>query len=296
MTYEPVHALCSHWPDNTHTVLITVPSCRHSTRVSWQLLSGVQLVFQWWLLLTNFSLVIKVKLSIFICKTNTHKRLLLTMSIHSQHPLMQHFPAAGILHVSKTVSTSCMLISLSYTLQTADLARGQTQTADNDRCVSVWVCCFLHVCQQKKGKGQLSGAACHARQIGGKGSWSWKRILSSSIARRKDEKQRHMDSNCVAEILHITILSLTHKLKPNKTKFTIKNILCTILTSLPVNVQQYLVLSCTWNSTLFHCQQCHKTGFFSGKEQYKEHAGSHLASSNSFDVLGNIGIGFLAWR
>ena len=63
----------------THTVLITVASCQQHTQVRWQLLSGVQLVLSWRPLLTNVSLVVQVKLSIFICKANTHGRWLLTL-------------------------------------------------------------------------------------------------------------------------------------------------------------------------------------------------------------------------
>lgn len=50
-----------------------------------------------------------------------------------------------------------VLISLSPTLLTAEPAKRQTQTADNGRCVLVFVC-VSYVCQQKAGKGQLSGA------------------------------------------------------------------------------------------------------------------------------------------
>ena len=112
--------------------------------------------------------------------THTHKGLLPAILIH---PSMQHFPCSWRLTCQQ--NSSARLLWWSHclcTLQTADLAR-QTQITDNGRCVflPVWFF-FLHVCQQKTGKGQL-------KEEWGKGSRSWSRIWCSNTGKRK-EKQR----------------------------------------------------------------------------------------------------------
>lgn len=71
----------------------------------------------------------------------------------------KHQPPESILHVSKTVNTLCPVISISYTVLTADLAK--TQTADDDRWV--FVCVFSHISEQEA--GNLAAAGSRGRQI-----------------------------------------------------------------------------------------------------------------------------------
>lgn len=114
-------------------------------------------------LLTDLSLVVQVKLSIFICKTHAHKRSLLTVAIHSRahtpHTLVNILTnttntSAGILHVSKTVTTHCLWSHcLSLCWQLTWQKERHKQLIMTGVCVSV---CVLDVCQ-RAGKRQQSG-------------------------------------------------------------------------------------------------------------------------------------------
>lgn len=83
----------------------------------------------------------------------------------SQYNTNKHQPPESILHVSKTVSTLCPVISTSYTVLTADLAK--TQTADKDRWVFVFV--FPHL-SRKQAIWQLQGAVAARLRVRRSGS------------------------------------------------------------------------------------------------------------------------------
>lgn len=98
---------------------------------------------------------------------NKHRRLLPTVVVHSPSPTHihtsqyntnKHQPPESILHVSKTVSTLCPVISTSYTVLTADLAK--TQTADKDRW---FLCVFSHISEQEA--SNLAAAGSRGSQI-----------------------------------------------------------------------------------------------------------------------------------
>lgn len=169
---------CSHCSDNTCTVLITAPSC-------WWCSWGLLTVVIWATvgvfapqLLTNLSLVVQVKLGVFICRANkkevvSQSRNSLSAHSHTHtHTLVKPQLAfyMSIVHVN-----TGPVISLSFMLTTADLAKGKRHqqlimTGVFSNCVCV--CC-----------GSLLRA-----------DWSWqvKGITKWEVRKGKDEVKVHL--------------------------------------------------------------------------------------------------------